>query len=135
VAVHAGEDDECVHGKLKEDKLRRRCRGTSLQASNGETPTSPRTEAWPMMELGFFSLSSSNFFWRWSTKTVKQLARCVGEAMAEVGLGGGLTKASRRKRNAATLLSSKAGETWQWKHRRRVSLFIVRRNATVIPTD
>jgi hypothetical protein len=48
-AVHAGEDDEYVHGKLKEDKLRRRCRGTSLQASSGETRTSPRTEAWLTM--------------------------------------------------------------------------------------
>jgi hypothetical protein len=48
-AVHAGEDDECVHEKLKEHKLHRRCRGTSLQASSGGTQTSPRTEAWLTM--------------------------------------------------------------------------------------
>jgi hypothetical protein len=48
-AVHAGEDNECGHGNLKEDKLRRRCRGTSLQASSGGTQTSPRTEAWVTM--------------------------------------------------------------------------------------
>jgi hypothetical protein len=35
-AVHEGAGDGCVHGKLKEDKLRRQCRGTSLQASNRE---------------------------------------------------------------------------------------------------
>jgi hypothetical protein len=34
-----------------------------LQASSGGTRTSPRTEAWSMMEPGFFSWSSSNFFW------------------------------------------------------------------------
>jgi hypothetical protein len=49
-AVHEGASDGCVHGKLKEDKLRRRCRGTSLQASNGGTRTSPRTEAWSAMQ-------------------------------------------------------------------------------------
>jgi hypothetical protein len=27
-AVHEEADDECAHGKLKEDKLHRRCRGT-----------------------------------------------------------------------------------------------------------
>jgi hypothetical protein len=84
--VHEEADDECVHGKLKEGKLRRQCRGTSLQASSGGTRTSPRTEAWSAMELGFFSRSSSNFFWRLSTKTVKQLARCGGEATTEIGL-------------------------------------------------
>jgi hypothetical protein len=45
-AVHEEAGDGCVHGKLKEDKLRRRYRGTSLQASNGGTRTSPRIEAW-----------------------------------------------------------------------------------------
>jgi hypothetical protein len=36
-AIHEEAGDECVHGKLKEDKLHRRCRDTSLQASNGGT--------------------------------------------------------------------------------------------------
>jgi hypothetical protein len=36
-AVHEEADNECVHEKLKEDKLHRRCRGTSLQASSGGT--------------------------------------------------------------------------------------------------
>jgi hypothetical protein len=49
IAVHEEEGDGYVHGKLKEDKLRRRCRGTSLQASSGGTRTSPRTEAWLTM--------------------------------------------------------------------------------------
>jgi hypothetical protein len=40
-AVHEEADDGCVHGKLKEGKLCRRRRGTSLQASNGGTRTSP----------------------------------------------------------------------------------------------
>jgi hypothetical protein len=57
--VHEGAGDGCVHGKLKEGKLRRRCRGTSLQVSNRGTRTSPRTEAWSTLELGFFSRSSS----------------------------------------------------------------------------
>jgi hypothetical protein len=62
-AVHEEADDECVHGKLKEDKLRRRCRGTSLQASNGGTRASPRTETWSTMQtkvlLSVFSRASS----------------------------------------------------------------------------
>jgi hypothetical protein len=41
IAVREGEDDGCVHGKLKEGKFRRQCRGTSLQASSGGTQTSP----------------------------------------------------------------------------------------------
>jgi hypothetical protein len=51
-AVHEEAGDGCVHGKLKEDELRRRCRDTSLQASNGGTQTSPRTEAWSAMQAG-----------------------------------------------------------------------------------
>jgi hypothetical protein len=47
--VHEGADDECAHEKLKEDKLRRWCRGTSLQASSEGTRTSPRTEPWSAM--------------------------------------------------------------------------------------
>jgi hypothetical protein len=35
-----------------------------LQASSGGTRTSPRTEAWLTMLLGFFLQSSSSFFWR-----------------------------------------------------------------------
>jgi hypothetical protein len=61
-AAHGEADDECVHGKLKEDKLCRRCRGTSLQASNRGTRTSPRIEPWSTLELGFFSRSSSSYF-------------------------------------------------------------------------
>jgi hypothetical protein len=49
-AVHEEADDECIHGKLKEDKLHPRCRGTSLQVSSGGTRTSPRTEAWSAMQ-------------------------------------------------------------------------------------
>jgi hypothetical protein len=48
--VHEEAGDGYVHGKLKEDKLHRRCRDTSLQASNGGTRTSPRTEAWSAMQ-------------------------------------------------------------------------------------
>jgi hypothetical protein len=51
-AVHEGEDDGSVHGKLKEGKLRRLSRGTSLQASSGGTQTSPRSGTWPTMESG-----------------------------------------------------------------------------------
>jgi hypothetical protein len=84
IAVREGEDDEYVHGKLKEDKLRRLSKGTSLQASSGGTRTSPRTGAWSTMESGFFLRSSSSFFRRWSTKTANQLARRLGEATAEM---------------------------------------------------
>jgi hypothetical protein len=84
IVVHEEEDDGYVHGKLKKDKLRRLSRGTSLQASSGGTQTSPRTEAWSTMELGFFLRSFSSFFWRWSTKTTNQLVRRVGGAMAEM---------------------------------------------------
>jgi hypothetical protein len=48
--VHEEADDGYVHGKLKEDKLRRRCKDTSLQASSGGTQTSPQTEAWSAMQ-------------------------------------------------------------------------------------
>jgi hypothetical protein len=48
-AVHEEVGDGCAHEKLKEDKLRRWCRGTSLQASSGGTQTSPRTEPWSAM--------------------------------------------------------------------------------------
>jgi hypothetical protein len=84
ITVHEEEDDGYEHGKLKEDKLRRLSRGTSLQASSGGTPTSPRTGAWSTMKSGFFLQSSSSFFGRWSTKTANQLARRVGEATAEM---------------------------------------------------
>jgi hypothetical protein len=61
--VHEEADDGCVHGKLKEDKFHRRCRGTSLQASNGETRTSLGTEPWSAMQSGVllsvFSRASS----------------------------------------------------------------------------
>jgi hypothetical protein len=40
IAVHEEEDDEYVHGKLKEDKLCRLSRGTLLQASSEGTQTS-----------------------------------------------------------------------------------------------
>jgi hypothetical protein len=36
------------------------------------------------MESGFFLLSPSSFFWRWSTKMANQLARRVGGATAEM---------------------------------------------------
>jgi hypothetical protein len=84
IAVHEGENDGCVHGKLKEGKLRRLSRGTSLQASSGGTQTSPRSETWSTMEAGFFLRSSSSFFGRWSAKTANQLTRRVGEAAAEM---------------------------------------------------
>jgi hypothetical protein len=51
-AVYEEADNECVHGKLKEDKLHQRCRGTSLQASSGGTRASPQTEAWSAMQAG-----------------------------------------------------------------------------------
>jgi hypothetical protein len=44
---------------------------------------------------GFFSRSSSNFFWRLLMKTAKQLARRVGGATARWA-SGGLAKTSRR---------------------------------------
>jgi hypothetical protein len=50
------------------------------------------------------------------------------------GLVSGWPKLAGGKIRVATLSSSKAGETWQWQHYRRVSLFIAQRNATVIPT-
>jgi hypothetical protein len=80
IAVHEGEDDGYVHGKVKEDKLRRLRRGTSLQASSGGTQTSPRSGTWSTMEAGFFLRSSSSFFGRRLTKTANQLTRRVGEA-------------------------------------------------------
>jgi hypothetical protein len=62
-AVHEEAGDGCVHGKLKEDKLRRRCRGTSLQVSNGGTRASPQTGTWSAMQakvlLSVFSRASS----------------------------------------------------------------------------
>jgi hypothetical protein len=51
-AVYEEAGDGCVHRKLKEDKLRRRCRGTLLQASNGGAQTSPRTEPWSAIQDG-----------------------------------------------------------------------------------
>jgi hypothetical protein len=84
IAVHEGEDDGCVHGKLKEGKLRRLSRGTSLQASSGGTQTSPRSGTWSTMEAGFFLRSSSSFFGRRSTKTANELTRRVGEVAAEM---------------------------------------------------
>jgi hypothetical protein len=67
-AVHEEAGDGCVHEKLKEDKLRRRCRGTSLQASSGGTQTSPRTEPWSAMKAGvilsvFFRAASGGCRW------------------------------------------------------------------------
>jgi hypothetical protein len=84
IAVHEGEDDGCVHGKLKEGKLHRLSKGTSLQASNGGTQTSPRSGTWSTMEAGFFLRSSSSFFGRRSTKTANELTRRVGEVAAEM---------------------------------------------------
>jgi hypothetical protein len=72
-AVHEEAGNEYVHGKLKEDKLRRQCRGKSLQASNGGTRTSPRIEPWSTMQLGFFSRSSLSFFWRCRRRRLNNL--------------------------------------------------------------
>jgi hypothetical protein len=59
-----------------------------------------------------------------------------GRSNGRNGLVAGWPKTSQRgKTRVAALSSSKAGETWQWQHRRRVSLFIAQRNATVIPID
>jgi hypothetical protein len=74
------------------------------------------------MESGFFLRSSSSFFGRWLMKTANQLARRVGGAR-QGWASGGLTKTSRGKVRVAILSSSKASETWQWRHYRRVSLF------------
>jgi hypothetical protein len=52
IVVHEEEGDGYVHGKLKEDKLRRQSRGTSLQASSGGTQTSPRSGTWSTMKSG-----------------------------------------------------------------------------------
>jgi hypothetical protein len=83
IAVHEGEDDGYVHGKLKEDKLLQLSRGTSLQASSGGTQRSPRSWTWSTMKSG-----SSPGLLRASpgggTKTANQLARRVGEAAAEM---------------------------------------------------
>jgi hypothetical protein len=64
-AVHEEAGDGYVHGKLKEDKLHWRCRGTSLQASNGGARTSPRTEPGSAMQARvllsvFFRASSGD---------------------------------------------------------------------------
>jgi hypothetical protein len=49
------------------------------------------------MELGFFSRSSSSFFWRLSTKTAKQLAR-RGQSNGRDGLVAGWPKTNRREK-------------------------------------
>jgi hypothetical protein len=51
-AVYEEAGDGCVHRKLKEDKLRRQCRGTLLQASSGGAQTSPQTEPWSAIQDG-----------------------------------------------------------------------------------
>jgi hypothetical protein len=90
--VHEEAGDGCVHGKLTEDTLRRRCRGTSLQASNGGTRASPRTEAWSAMQTGvllsvFFRASSGGCRWR-------QRNSLLGESTEQQqrGASGGVAK-------------------------------------------
>jgi hypothetical protein len=58
-----------------------------------------------------------------------------GQSNGRDGLMAGWPKLAEGKIRAATLSSSKAGETWQLQHRGRVSLFIVQWYATVIPID
>jgi hypothetical protein len=95
-AVHEEAGDEYVHGRLKEDKLRRRCRGTSLQASNGGTQTSPRIEAWSAMQAGVLL----SVFVRASYGGCRQrrLNSSLGESAVQRQrwASGGLTKTSRR---------------------------------------
>jgi hypothetical protein len=55
-AVHEEAGDECVHEKLKEDRFRRWCRGTSLQASNEVTQSTPRIEPWSAAPAWFLLL-------------------------------------------------------------------------------
>jgi hypothetical protein len=94
--VHEGEDDECVHGKLKEDKLHQRCRGTSLQASSGGTRASPRTEPWSAMKFGVLL----SVFFRASYGGCRRRRRnsLLGEwaEQRQRWASGGLAKTSRR---------------------------------------
>jgi hypothetical protein len=105
---HEEADDGCVHEKLTEDKLRRRCRGTSQQASNGGTRTSPRTEAWSTMQAEVLL----SVFFRASSGGCRQrrLNSLLGEwaEQWQRWASGGLTKTSRMgKTREATLSSSK----------------------------
>jgi hypothetical protein len=78
-ATHEEAGDGCVHGKLKKDKLRRRCRGTLLQASSRGTRTSPRTEPWSTMQAGvllsvFFQVSFGGCRRRWRNNLLGEWA-------------------------------------------------------------
>jgi hypothetical protein len=96
-------DDECVHGELKEDKLRRRCRDTSLQASSGGTRTSPRTEPWLAMQLGSSLGLLPGFFWRLSTKMANSLLEEWAKQRGRDGLVVGWPKTSRRDKSGGTV--------------------------------
>jgi hypothetical protein len=91
---------------------------------------------WGMVDdgAGFFSRSSSNFYWRLLTKTAKQLARRVGGATAEMDLWRGGQKLAGGENKSGDMTNSKEGETWQWQHRGGVFPFIAQRSATVMPT-
>jgi hypothetical protein len=95
-AVHEEAGDECVHGKLKEGKLRRRCRDTSLQVSSRGARTSPRTKAWSVMQARvllsvFFRASSGGCQQRRLNSLLGEWAK-----QRQRWASGGLTKTSRR---------------------------------------
>jgi hypothetical protein len=85
------------------------------------------------MQLGFFSRSSFELLLEVVDKDDETACSASGRSNSRAGLVAGWPKTSRRGKRAATLSSSKTGETWQWQHRGRVSLFIPQRKNNCHP--
>jgi hypothetical protein len=135
-AVHEEAGDGCVHEKLKEDKLRRRCRGTSLQASCGGTRTSPRTEPWSAMKVGVLL----SIFFRASFGGCRRRRRtaCLGSGRSNDrdGLVAGWTKTSRRGKQEWRHCRARKQARLGYGNTAGVFPFLyLNGNATVIPTD
>jgi hypothetical protein len=135
-AVHEEADDECVHGKLKEDKLHRRCRGTSLQASSGGTRASPRTEAWSAMQVG----ALLSVFFRAASGGCRRRRRttCSGSGRSNDrdGLVAGWPKTSRRGRQEwRHYRARKQARLGNGNTERGFPFLYLNGNAMVIPTD
>jgi hypothetical protein len=94
--VHEEAGDEYVHGKLKEDKLRQRCRDTSLQASNGGTRTSPQTEAWSAMQIEVFLSVFFELLLEVADEVNETVCSASGQSNGRDGLAAGWPKTSRR---------------------------------------
>jgi hypothetical protein len=100
--AHEEAGDECVHEKLKADRFRLRCKGTSLQASNEGTQTSPRTESWLTMQAGILLWSSSELLLEVVDKDRGIACSARSGADDRAGLVAGWPKTTRREKGRAT---------------------------------